>query len=104
MEVQDSNPAYESNETTKEEGEDQNLDYGTYYDTDGERRQDVMEVQDSNPAYECNETTKNENEKNKNSQSNSVDQLDDYDYIGDHDDPRSKGVNDYDYMGNHDDY
>ena len=24
--------------------EDRNLDYGTYYDADGERRQDVMEV------------------------------------------------------------
>ena len=26
------------------EKEDRNLDYGTYYDDDGERRQDVMEV------------------------------------------------------------
>ena len=26
------------------EKEDENLDYGTYYDDDGERRQDVMEV------------------------------------------------------------
>ena len=26
------------------EKEDRNLDYGTYYDADGERRQDVMEV------------------------------------------------------------
>ena len=26
------------------EKEDRNLDYGTYYDHDGERRQDVMEV------------------------------------------------------------
>ena len=26
------------------EKEDKNLDYGTYYDADGERRQDVMEV------------------------------------------------------------
>ena len=26
------------------EKEDENVDYGTYYDDDGERRQDVMEV------------------------------------------------------------
>jgi len=33
------------------EKEDKNLDYGTYYYDDGERRTDVMEVSDQNPEY-----------------------------------------------------
>jgi len=74
------------------EKEDQNLDY--YYADDGERRHDVMEVQDRNPAYETAYTESNmgsqvidknpqyEDHENKNPPSNSVDQLDDYDYMG----------------------
>jgi len=32
--------------------EDRNLDYGTYYYDDGERRTNVMEVNDQNPEYD----------------------------------------------------
>jgi len=72
------------------EKEDRDLDYGTYYDTDGERIQDVMEVQDSNPAYESANTESNTGSAaiDRNPRS---DQQDDYDYMGNHDD--------YDYMG-----
>jgi len=75
------------------EKEDENVDYGAYYYDDGERRQDVMEVQDSNPAYETAHTESNfsSHASAKNPQNVNVDQLDDYDYIGNHDD--------YDYMG-----
>lgn len=81
------------------EKRDRNLEYGTYYDADGERRQDVMEVEDSNPGYEStnaesnlgNQATEMNPMDDENPQSNSADQLDDYDYMGIHDD--------YDYMG-----
>jgi len=61
------------------EKEDENLDYGTYYDADGERRQDVMENNLGNQATERN----TQNVDDENPQSNSFD----YDYY------------DYDYMG-----
>jgi len=72
------------------EKEDENLDYGTYYYADGERRQDVMEVEDSNPAYESanaqsnlgNQATDRNPKDDENPQSNSAGQLDDYDYMG----------------------
>jgi len=74
------------------EKEDQNLDYGTYYDADGERRQDVMEVEDTNPGYESanaeinlgNQATERntQNMDDENPQLNSADQPDDYDYMG----------------------
>jgi len=79
------------------EKRDINLDYGTYYCADnGERRQDVMEVEDSNPAYEStnaesNQATEINPKDDENSRLNSADQLDEYDYMGIHDD--------YDYMG-----
>merc|ERR1711971_368484 len=68
------------------EKEDENLDYGTYYYADGERRQDVMEVEDSNPAYESanaqsnlgNQATDRNPKDDENPQSNSAGQLDDY--------------------------
>merc|ERR1711971_947631 len=63
------------------EKEDQNLDYGTYYDADGERRQDVMENNLGNQATERN--TQNVDDENPQSNTNSFD----YDYY------------DYDYMG-----
>ena len=97
------------------EKEDKNLDYGNYYyDDDGERRQDVMEVAfdinsinkpeydcfkmkktfqalDRNPAYETTEKLTTDVDC-KDLPSNSVDPLDDYDYMGNHEE--------YDYMGN----
>jgi len=78
------------------EKEDINLDYGDYYDADGERRQDVMEVQDTNPAYESVNTVNNTGVLAETSFCNQVvennpDQQNDYDYMGNHDD--------YDYMG-----
>ena len=59
----------------------------------------MHQVQDRNPSYESNETTtatdttlkSRANEKKKDPRSKNVDQLDDYDYMGNHDD--------YDYMG-----
>ena len=58
----------------------------------------MQQVQDRNPSYESNETTtatdttlkSRANEKKKDARSKNVDQLDDYDYMGNHDD--------YDYM------
>merc|ERR1712032_1759791 len=76
------------------EKRDRNLDYGNYYYADGERRQDVMEVEDSNPGYEStnaesnlvSQVTARNPMDDENSQSNSADQPDDYDYMGIHDD------------------
>jgi len=53
------------------EKEDKNLDYGDYYDQDGERRQDVMEMQDNNPTYESASQAVNRN----------PNQIEDYDYM-----------------------